>query len=216
MTGPLRILAAAAIVSIAPALTGCAYAQYGAHRDRGYGRAYASAYEIGYREGLEHGARDGRSGRDFAYAHDAEYRRADRGWHPRYGDRQTYRYEFRRGYERGYREAYARYGGYGRDGRYRGPYSNAPRGSYPGYPTGAYGGRYGSASPAAEYGFNEGYRKGREDARDGDRYDPVRHKWYREGDRHYNGRYGSRDEWKYVYREAFKQGYDRGYREGRY
>ena len=35
-----------------------------------------------------------------------------------------------------------------------------------------------------------GDQKGREDAKDGDRYDPRRHNWYRDGDRGYNSRYG--------------------------
>jgi hypothetical protein len=217
MTGRLRILSLAAIVSIAPAFGACAYAQYGGHRDQDYG--YASrAYDIGYREGLEHGADDGRRGRGFAMEHDNDYRRADKGWNRRYGSREQYRYEFRRGYERGYREGYARYdrrggayGAYPPSGRY--PDSRYPSQRYPGSYGG--GGGYAYRSPAAEHGFREGYERGREAARDRDRFDPVRERWYRDGDRHYNSRYGSRDQWKQEYREAFRQGYDRGYREGR-
>jgi hypothetical protein len=214
MTKRLRVLATVGIVTIAPAFTACAYAQYGNHPRGGYGRVASPAYDVGYREGIQAGERDARRGRPTGFEHDNDYRRADKGWHRRYGDREAYRYEFRRGYERGYREAYssnAGYRGYGRRDGYR--YPQAPNGSYGGaYPRGGYGYR----SPAAQYGFDEGYQKGREDARDRDSYDPVRQKWYREGDRHYNSRYGSRDQWKSEYREAFKQGYERGYREGRY
>lgn len=216
MTTRFRIAAIAAIITIAPAFGACAYAQYGNYpRGGGYGRVDSRAYDIGYREGVQAGQRDMRSGRPRAFEYDRDYQRADKGWNWRYGDREAYRYEFRRGYERGYREAtrradYGR-GGYGypggstypgRDGNYGGAY---PR-----------GGGYGYRSPAAQYGFDEGYQKGRDDARDRDAYRPEAQKWYREGDRHYDNRYGSRDQWKYEYREAFKQGYERGYREGRY
>jgi len=215
MTTRFRVLAVAATLTMAPVFSACAYAQYGNYPRGGYGtRAPAYAFDIGYREGLQRGERDARRGRGINFHNDRDYQRADKGWNPRYGSREAYRYEFRRGYERGYRDAFERSGYYGRDDRRYPDRGRYPGGAYPGrdYPRGGYGYR----SPAAEFGFNEGYEKGREDARDGDRYDPVRHKWYREGDRHYNGRYGSRDEWKYEYREAFKQGYERGYREGRY
>ena len=62
-------------------------------------------------------------------------------------------------------------------------------------------------------GERDGYEKGREDARDNDSYDPVRHSWYRSGDRGYNNRYGTRDDYKLVYRDGFESGYERGYRE---
>lgn len=202
----LRLLAMVGLVTIAPAFSACAYAQN--PHDGYYGRVDSRAFEIGYREGLQAGRRDARRNRPNGFQYDNDYRRADKGWNWRYGDRVAYRYEFRRGYERGYREAYRNDSGY-RDRGY----------GYPQYPSGSYGGssrgQYGYRSPAAQYGYEEGYQKGREDARDNDRYDPVRQKWYREGDRHYNSRYGSRDQWKSEYRDAFRQGYDRGYREGR-
>lgn len=205
----IRILAAAAVLSILPAFAGCAYAQYGGYGSSG-GYRRVAPYDIGYEEGREHGVRDGRQGRRFEFRDSNEYRRADRGWNGRYyGNRNAYRAEFRRGYERGYRDGYNSIGYRGRDqGRY-------PGRAYPNrYPGGAYpGGRYGYLSPAAEHGFREGYEKGREDLRDGDRYDPRRHGWYRDGDRHYDRRYGSRDQWKNEYRRAFLEGYERAYRE---
>lgn len=222
MTRGLRVLATVGIITIAPALTACAYAQYGNYPRGGYGRVASPAYDIGYREGIQAGQRDARRNRPGGFERDNDYRRADKGWNRRYGDREAYRYEFRRGYERGYREAYRGNAGYGRYG------GRDDRGQYGGYgypqqyPNAPYGGRSYPRdggyyrSPAAQYGFDEGYQKGREDSRDRRSYDPVRHKWYREGDRHYDNDYGSRDQWKGEYREAFKQGYDRGYREGRY
>src|SRR6266508_331089 len=64
------------------------------------------AYDNGYREGLEHGEKDGRRGRDFAYAHDSEYRDADHGYNRSYGSKESYRRVFRQGYVEGYTEGY--------------------------------------------------------------------------------------------------------------
>jgi hypothetical protein len=59
----------------------------------------------------------------------------------------------------------------------------------------------------------DGYDKGREDARDNDSYDPVRHSRYRSADRGYEQRYGTKEEYKNIYREGFQAGYDDGYRD---
>ena len=68
--------------------------------------------------------------------------------------------------------------------------------------------------PAYARGYAEGFDKGREDWEDRDRYDPVRHREYRDGDRGYNDNYGSRDLYKQNYREGFREGYEDGYRGG--
>ncbi len=64
-------------------------------------------------------------------------------------------------------------------------------------------------------GYRDGLDKGREDAQDRDSYDPVRHSWYRSGDRGYNSRYGTKDSYKLAYRDGFEAGYEQAYR-GRY
>jgi hypothetical protein len=99
-------------------------------------------------------------------------------------------------------------------------YARQGRG-YPNYPNdpsprgGVYrGGGY--ADAAYQRGLDDGYRRGMEAARDGDRYDPRREGWYRSADRGYDRRYGSRDGYRQVYRDGFTRGYDRGYRDGRY
>ena len=74
---------------------------------------------------------------------------------------------------------------------------------------------YGYNSVPFQNGERDGYEKGREDARDNDSYDPVRHSWYRSGDRGFNNRYGTRDAYKLTYRDGFESGYERGYREVR-
>jgi hypothetical protein len=59
-------------------------------------------------------------------------------------------------------------------------------------------------------GYQDGARQGRDDARDGDRFDPRGQREYRTAD---NGRWGSRydDE----YRNGFVNGYEEGYRNAR-
>lgn len=210
--GWLPVLASLALITVTtPA---CAQTVYGG-RGYGYGTDVRRvAYDNGYRRGFDNGVRDARSGRNANFRNDGAYRDADWGYDRRFGSRGQYRQVFRDGYESGYREGYSRNarGGYGGYGGYGYP---SPRndGRYPdyGYP----GGGYGYGNPARDHGYREGLEKGAEDARDGDRFDPLRHKWYREGDRHYNSRYGPRDQYKMAYREAFRQGYEAGYR-GRY
>jgi hypothetical protein len=78
--------------------------------------------------------------------------------------------------------------------------------------------RYGYNNAAYDRGYRDGLEKGREDARDRDSFDPVRHSWYRNGNRGYEGRYGTRDQYKLVYRDGFEAGYAQAYRAagGRY
>jgi hypothetical protein len=61
-------------------------------------------------------------------------------------------------------------------------------------------------------GFDDGYEKGREDAQDRDRYDPTRHSRYRSADHEYNRQYGTKEQYRVVYRDGFRSGYDEAYR----
>jgi hypothetical protein len=73
-------------------------------------------------------------------------------------------------------------------------------------------GRAGSFNSAAyDNGFRDGLEKGREDARDNDSFDPVRHSRYRSADRGYNDRYGAKEQYKLTYRDGFEAGYQQGY-----
>jgi hypothetical protein len=168
-------------------------------------RAY---YDRGFNQGRQAGADDARRGRAYDLQRHGEYRDSRRG-NDR-GDVRAFRQGFETGYDSGYR-AYAR-GGYGNS---RGTYPNYPRqqgGIYPNSPRQQdpiYGGR---ASLAEQSGYRDGFDAGQHAARDGDRFDPVREKRYRDGDHDYDRRYGSRDDYKRDYREAFRQGYNDGYR----
>lgn len=89
-----------------------------------------------------------------------------------------------------------------------------PRDQYPNnspYPDSRYPqerGAYGYGSEGYRRGYDDGVVKGREDVRDGDRFDPARHSWYRSADRGYNSRYGSREEYRAEYRRGFLAGYE--------
>lgn len=87
--------------------------------------------------------------------------------------------------------------------------------TYPGYPGsgGVYRDRYNN--PAYSRGYDDGYRSGVSAARDGDRYDVRRERDYRDADNGYDRRYGSRDQWRQVYRDGFASGYDEGFRNSR-
>lgn len=68
--------------------------------------------------------------------------------------------------------------------------------------------------PANAKGYGAGYDLGLTDGRDGQRYDPVRHRDYRDAERGYVSSYGSREGYKTNFRSGFRQGYEDGYREG--
>ena len=71
--------------------------------------------------------------------------------------------------------------------------------------------RNGASSAAYDNGFRDGLEKGREDVRDNDSFDPVRHSRYRSADRGYESRYGTKDQYKLAYRDGFEAGYGQGY-----
>jgi flagellar biosynthesis/type III secretory pathway protein FliH len=204
---------------------GSARVSYAGAERQSYYDSRRAAYDNGYREGLKEGQKDGRRNEAFRYQDERTYQRADKGYHREFGNVDRYRQSFRDGYAAGYSEAYQRHAsvydsrGYGnrraiprRDSG--GPYYPDSR-TYPG-PSQYPGGSRGYTGAAFENGANDGYEKGVEDARKHRSFDPLRHAWYRSGDRNYEGRSGSREQYKDVYRRGFQEGYDRGYRERRY
>ena len=194
------VVAALSIATAACATTG-GYSRYPTNVRYVDERAYARGYE----EGRSRGESDGRSNRRYDYQRHGVYRDADNGYRG-YGDRSEYRTLFRQGFLAGYNDGFRRYSrqGYGYPGR---TYpENYPRTGYPGNRT---------FSPASQTGYRDGYDQGRSDARDRDRYDPVRASRYRSGDHDYDSRYGSREDYKREYRAAFQQGYEQGYRDYR-
>ena len=171
----------------------CAYAQWGGPSYGGgsYNEIRREAFDNGYRQGLEEGGKDGRQGDRFEYRDERDFQRADYGYRRGFGDRERYQQSFRAGFVEGYTSAYRRQSrGYGDQGRWgRDQYISA-----------------------FDLGARDGFEKGVEDARDRDRFDARRHKWYRDGDRHYESRFGPRERYKDEYRRGFLAGYERGYR----
>ncbi len=106
-----------------------------------------------------------------------------------------------------------RYGTRNRDERYRDRSNGSSR--YPDVYGNSYPGDrgYGYNPVAFQNGDRDGFEKGREDAKRNNSFDPVRHSRYRSADHGYNSRYGSRDDYKLVYRDGFEAGYERAYRE---
>jgi hypothetical protein len=184
---------------------------YGTETRVAYFEARRIAYDHGYREGLARGQADARRGQRYGYQNVRDFQRADKGYHRSYGDRERYRQIFRDGYATGYSDGYARVARTTRGPSRPGPYPSSRPGVWG--PSGQYGAYH---SPAFDNGVRDGYEKGLEDARRNRSFDPVRHSWYRSGDRHYQSRFGSRDQYKDIYRRGFQQGYDRGYAEGLY
>lgn len=198
-TRSLSMLLAATVLVATPACaTGMMYPQQRPIGDRD-DRAY---YNRGLRDGREAGADDARRGRAYDVRRHGEYRDNRRG-----DDRGDLR-AYREGFESGYDEAYRRLArGNGGD-----PRRNAPPPDYRRQPPFGGDSRDRVLSPAADNGYRDGLEEGQRAARDGDRFDPIREKRYREGDHGYERQWGSRDDYKREYRAAFQRGYETGYR----
>jgi hypothetical protein len=97
-------------------------------------RQYSStdmAFDAGYREGVTLARQDrGRNTRS-NYQNSPIYRGGDSGYRSTYGDRDTYRMQFRDGVARGYEDGFGRNGAVGNgDGRYQGNDQNPRNGQY--------------------------------------------------------------------------------------
>ena len=81
------------------------------------------------------------------------------------------------------------------------------------YPDGRYPSQRGAyGSVAFNNGYQDGVNKAQEDTRDGDKYDPARHGWYKSANRGYDSRYGTRDQYAAEYRDGFLDAYRAKYR----
>ena len=149
-------------------------------------------YDRGYRQGVRQGELDARSGVRYDARRDAALRA---------NARDAYGAGFADGYRAGYERIYVLTAQRGRPG------GRGNRG------LGLGGARVLVPDPYAR-GYARGYEQGLSDGRDGDRYDPVRHRNYRDGDEGYSNDHGSRDAYRNNYRAGFRQGYEEGYRLG--
>lgn len=203
-------------------------AQVGVQRnqdDAGWEGSRNPAFDEGFRSGEREGQNDARSRKDYGFKRDDDYEDADCGYYRGLGDRDAYRYDFRRGYESGYDRGYRGYREPGFDTQIEGGGSANEYGPY-GYPERGYGAyaewgyRNGSSTrgsfplrAAFDYGRRDGYEAGFDAARFG-RSDPMQHRYYRLT-RGWEHRFGGRDAYDLNYRNGFRSGYDEGYRVAR-
>lgn len=80
-------------------------------RDDRYGRGYGgyglnAARQYGYQDGINDGVGDRRNGHSFRPGHDNNYKHADRGYDPRFGNKNDYKASYRQAYEQGYQQGY--------------------------------------------------------------------------------------------------------------
>jgi hypothetical protein len=167
-----------------------------------------TAYNRGFERGQLTGEQDARRGRPFDFSIASDYRRGNYGYDSRYGSTDLYRRDFQLGFEAGYRTGYQRYSRDLPRGRGRGTY-----GAY-GYGYGPNG--YGERSDLAmSNGYRDGYEEGLNDGRKRHTNDPRDESRFRNADRGYEGWYGAREVYRANYRQAFVDGYEAGYRDGR-
>ena len=72
--------------------------------NRGYG--FNAARQYGYQDGLNDGIGDRNNGHSFRPGHDSNYKHADRGYDPRFGNKNDYKAYYRQAYEQGYQQGY--------------------------------------------------------------------------------------------------------------
>ena len=185
-----QIVAVSGTLILLPVTACAAAAQYGRPTAQG---AYNTGYDRGERAGYE----DARRGDQFQFVDESEYRNFSRS-RPQDQSEARYRDEFLRGFEAGYRRGYN-----GTERRNVGP---PPWSNGRGYARGR-----GVFDRAVEYGYQDGYEAGMNDARDRDAFDPVGERRYRSGDRGYEREYGTREAYRIRYRDAFRQGYEQGF-----
>jgi hypothetical protein len=204
---------------------GIVNAQYGPPRT-----VIRDAYDTGYREGSREGDLDARRGRAINFERDPIYRDGLRGYERRFGSRDIYREDFRRGFVDGYRTSYSRLVSPARSASiyqaapvplYQPPAAVYQQPSYGVYqqPTGpgvfapqAAPGAY--QEPAFARGYSDGFKQGMNDGRGRHAYNAINHGDYRDGDNGYYRSYGPRDAYKNNYRSGYRSGYEEGYRNG--
>jgi hypothetical protein len=163
----------------------------------------STAYDEGYSHGRIAGADDYRRGRHFDFTDESAYKKADLGYDSRMGKHDVYRDDFRRGFAEGYAAGYGP-----RDLR------SSDVVMLPAVTEEAVDRPVTSMDLALATGFNDGYREGLNDGRAGHRDDPIGESRYKDGDHGYESSYGPKDFYRLRYRDAFLQGYQRGFEDG--
>ena len=200
MLKPIRNLAMlfAALLFLAGAIA--AQDRYGGSVD-----AKEHGYQHGYRDGL----RQGRAhlNRNATYSFDNEdYRRADQGYDPHFGEREDFQHGYRSGYKDGYDDGYngkpVRHTVYGLQDSYdpdRVPRSDADADGYA---------NWSYQDVAADTGYRDGLQTGLSDLRQRKDFKPEKHEAYEDGNHGYRKEYGDKKLYKEQYRKGFLRGYE--------
>ncbi len=169
-------------------------------------------YQHGYRDGFERGvqARSQNGSSDF---HTPDFDRADRGFDLYMGEREQFREGYRKGYTDGYQDGYN-----GNRGRFAEVYGgrdrefDSDRDRQSDRRDAVYADRkWNYHDVASDIGYRDGIAAGSKDARTGHSYRPEEHDSWKDGDHGYSGSYGSKNEYKHVYRSAYIAGYSDGF-----
>jgi len=195
---------AAAIIVCTPSLALAFQPQRG--MDNGQ-RPSSAAERNGYQDGLRYGQHDRSVGKPSRPTDSQAYNDANRGYNFRFGNRDRYKVEYRRGYVRGYQQAYndriPSRDGMNRDRRdNNGRDRNDMRDNRNG-PTG---------SAAERRGYEDGLRYGQHDRNVNKPFRPTDSQAYNDANSGYNSRFGNRDRYKVEYRQGYVKGYEQGYR----
>ena len=184
-------------------MSGLALAQYDRNDYDGYYRQGSTAqarqygYQNGYNDGVSKGRHEGRE-RD-PYDHQTPNgRQARRGYQRWMGPVGWYQRGYQEGYSSGFRSGYRSVAGrWGYGDR-----NDWGRGGYYPYRTGYDG------NVAYQFGYEDGSAVARADIQNGKRYNPNPRGRFDDCDRGYRREYGSKDQYKAEYANAYRNGYD--------
>jgi hypothetical protein len=192
-----------ALLALFVVSTTAAVAQEGVYG--GSMEAREHGYQHGYRDGLRQGRADLTSNSSPNYESE-DYRRADLGYEEYLGPRpdfqRGYRDGYRAGYEDGYKNRPIRTETYGVNETY--DPDRVPRN----VEDDRYYKNWGYSDVAFDTGYRDGLSAGRKDFSDKKDFRPEKHDSYEDGDHGYRKSFGTKDQYKELYRKGFLRGYE--------
>ncbi len=201
---------AACAVAVTLVMSGVSLAQYDRDDYDGYDRqgntdqARQYGYQNGYNAGVSKGRHEGRE-RDPNDYQTPDWRQASRGYQRWMGPVGWYQRGYQEGYSSGFRSGYQSI--VGRRGYWNGGYDGWRLGGsrgYDPYQTGYEG------NVAYQFGYEDGVAVARADIQNGKRYNSKPRGRFDDCDHGYRRQYGSKDQYKAEYANAYREGYDSG------
>jgi hypothetical protein len=175
-----------------------------------------TALNAGYNEGMKDGTAARQRGRNSDFRNQSAYRKANKDYSSRLGDRDLYSRYFREAYETGFRDGFdpggndnAGNGNWNRDNGNNGNWDrNNRRGrNWDRYDN--YGGSSQLRQTALNAGYNEGIKEGRKD-RNRNNSDFRNNSAYQKATTDYSSKLGDRG----MYQRYYRAGYENGYYDG--